>query len=156
MHSIVHPRSVAGVFAIAAMIGTLHAGSGACARAATQTTSEVTERTVLRIDDHQLRWRHNAQTLVLTATAAGVLVTQASDIPALQLRKGDQLRAADGRSIATVEDLLHALRAAAGRPVQVQVARGQARMGLTWTAATYAPLLPPLAPAPPASPQQVR
>lgn len=152
MRSIVHPRSGAGVFAIAAMIGTLHAGSSACARAATQTGSEVTERTVLRIDDHQLRWRHNAQTLTLIATAAGLLVMQASDTLALQLRKGDQLRATDGRSIADVEDLLHALRAAAGRPVQVQVARGQARMSLTWTAPTYTPLLPPLVPAPPAPP----
>ncbi|PPU57285.1 hypothetical protein XdyCFBP7245_07445 [Xanthomonas dyei] len=116
----------------------------------------MTERTALRIDDHQLRWRHNAQTLVLTATDAGLLVTQASESLALQLRKGDTLRAADGRGIATVEELLHALRAAAGRPVQVQVARGQAPLSLTWTAQMYASLLPPLPPAPPAPPQALR
>ncbi|WP_349656061.1 hypothetical protein [Xanthomonas sp. 10-10] len=124
MRSIVQPCRDAGVFTIAAMIGALHAGSSACARAVTQTGSEVTERTVLRIDDHQLRWRHNAQTLTLIATAAGLLVMQASDTLALQLRQGGQLRAADGRSIASLEDPLHILRAAAGRPVQVQVRHG--------------------------------
>ncbi|MEA9556965.1 hypothetical protein VC273_13910 [Xanthomonas nasturtii] len=156
MRPIVHPRIVAAVLAIAAMSGTLHAGSGASVHPTTQTRSEVTEHTALRIDDHQLRWQHNAQTLALTATAAGLLVTQASDTLVLQLRKGDTLRAADGRGIATVEELLHALRAAAGRPVQVQVARGQAQLSLTWTAQIYASLLPPLPPAPPTPPQALR
>ncbi|MCC8628241.1 PDZ domain-containing protein [Xanthomonas vesicatoria] len=156
MRPIVDPRIVAGVLAIAAVSGALLAGDGAAVHPATPTTGQVTERTALRIDDHQLHWRRDALALVLPATADGLRVTQASEPLALQLRKGDQVRAAGGHSIATVDDLLYALRAAAGRPIQVQVARGQAQLSLTWTSQLYGPLLPPLPPAPPSPPQALR
>ncbi|WP_225042744.1 PDZ domain-containing protein [Xanthomonas campestris] len=112
---------------------------------------------MLRVDNHQLRWQHNAQTLVLTAAAAaGLLVTDASNTLQLQLRKGDRLRSANGQGIASVADLLRALRAAAGTPVTVEVVREQAPLTLHWAASLYAPLLPPTPPPPPSPPRSVR
>ena len=74
----------------------------------------------------------------------------------LQLRKGDHLRSANGQSIASVADLLRALRAAAGTPVTVEVVRAQAPLTLHWAASLYAPLLPPAPPPPPSPPRSAR
>ncbi|WP_192884099.1 PDZ domain-containing protein [Xanthomonas campestris] len=125
-------------------------------RAATQTTGDQYDHQVLRVDSHQLRWQHNSQTLVLTAAAAGLLVADASNTLPLQLRKGDRLRSANGQGIASVADLLRALRAAAGTPVTVEVVREQTPLTLHWAASLYAPLLPPAPPPPPSPPRPVR
>ncbi len=143
--------------AIGTAAGALHAGSGTPMRAATQTAGDRHDHQVLGVDNHQLRWQHNAQTLVLTAAAAaGLLVTDASNTLQLQLRKGDRLRSANGQGIASVADLLRALRAAAGTPVTVEVVRAQAPLTLHWAASLYAPLLPPAPPPPPSPPPPVR
>lgn len=135
--------------AVGTAAGALHAGSGTPMQAVTQTAGDRHDRQVLRVDNHHLRWQHNAQTLVLTSAAAGLLVTDASNTLPLQLRKGDHLRSANGQSIASVADLLRALRAAAGTPVTVEVVRAQAPLTLHWAASLYAPLLPPAPPPPP-------
>ena len=134
--------------AVGTAAGALHAGSGTPMQAVTQTAGDRHDRQVLRVDNHHLRWQHNAQTLVLTSAAAGLLVTDASNTLPLQLRKGDHLRSANGQSIASVADLLRALRAAAGTPVTVEVVRAQAPLTLHWAASLYAPLLPPATAAP--------
>lgn len=142
--------------AIGTAAGALHAGSGTPMRAATQTAGDQHDHQVLRVDNHQLRWQHNAQTLVLTSAAAGLLVTDASNTLPLQLRKGDHLRSVNGQGIASVADLLRALRAAAGTPVTVEVVRAQAPLTLHWAASLYAPLLPPAPPPPPSPPRPAR
>lgn len=142
--------------AVGTAAGALHAGSGTPMRAATQTAGDRHDRQVLRVDNHHLRWQHNAQTLVLTSAAAGLLVTDAGNTLPLQLRKGDHLRSVNGQGIASVADLLRALRAAAGTPVTVEVVRVQAPLTLHWAASLYAPLLPPAPPPPPSPPRSVR
>ncbi len=142
--------------AVGTAAGALHAGSGTPMQAVTQTTGDRHDHQVLRIDNQQLRWQHNAQTLVLTSAAAGLLVADASNTLPLQLRKGDRLRSANGQGIASVADLLRALRAAAGTPVTVEVVRAQAPLTLHWAASLYAPLLPPAPPPPPSPPRPAR
>ncbi|MBB4591421.1 hypothetical protein FHR61_001190 [Xanthomonas arboricola] len=104
---------------------------------------------VLVFDDTRLNWRHNDQVLELVTTGDGLLVTQASVALDLQLQRGDRVRTAGRTQITAVAHLLDALRTAAGNPIVVEVLRDGVQLRLTWAAASYAPLLPPIAPLPP-------
>ncbi|MEA5122765.1 hypothetical protein VB146_02535 [Xanthomonas floridensis] len=104
---------------------------------------------VLVVNDTRLNWRHNDQVLELVTTGDGLLVTQASVALDLQLQRGDRVRTAGRTQITAVAHLLDALRAAAGKPIVMEVLRDGVQLRLTWAAASYAPLLPPIAPLPP-------
>ncbi|MCC4604083.1 hypothetical protein [Xanthomonas campestris] len=114
-----------------------------------ETKADASSHDVLAVEDTRLNWRHNDQVLELVTTGDGLLVTQASVALDLQLQRGDRLRAAGRTQITAVAHLLDALRAAAGNPIVVEVLRDGVQLRLTWTAASYAPLLPPIAPLPP-------
>lgn len=113
---------------------------------ATSASSSASVQEALAIDDTRLNWRHDDQILELVASSDGLLVTQASASLRLQLQRGDRVRTAGRTQITEDATLLAALRAAAGKPIAVDVMRDGAQVHLIWTAAMYTPLLPPTAP----------
>ncbi|WP_248279514.1 hypothetical protein [Xanthomonas campestris] len=114
-----------------------------------ETKAGTSSHDVLAVEDTRLNWHQNDQVLELVTTGDGLLVTQASVGLDLQLQRGDRVRTAGRTQITAVAHLLDALRAAAGKPIVVEVLRDGVQLRLTWTAASYAPLLPPIAPQPP-------
>ncbi|MCL1526280.1 hypothetical protein [Xanthomonas nasturtii] len=99
----------------------------------------------------RLEWRHNGQVLELVASGDGLLVTKASAALALELQRGDRVRTAGRTPITDVAHLIAALRTAANNPIDVHVLRDGVQVRLRWTAAAYAPLVPPTAPSLPTS-----
>lgn len=121
----------------------VHVGQASAAPQAATPPPGRSAHDVLAVDDSRLHWRHDEQVLELVATGDGLLVTQASQSPDLQLQRGDRVRTAGRTQVISVAHLLDALRAAAGKPIAIDVLRDGVQMRLTWTAATYMPLLPP-------------
>lgn len=137
------------VLAALCVIPASHAKAATQAQAATSTPGGSTHDALV-VEDTRLNWRHNDQFLELVTTGDGLLVTQASAALDLQLQRGDRVRTAGRTQITALAHLLDALRAAAGNPITVEVLRDGVQLRLTWTAASYAPLLPPTVPLPPA------